>query len=166
MSGTSCNAAPGRLYTAGLPYTPLRPLRVAARSSSSNCANQHTSAQSPPPWPFAMSAHNICMSLLLCELRSGEAGPCGVVMYVVGWHGSHAPARAVAGRAPPGASTSGAPCPHPGRGRGASRFLDQNRRCIGKSQSERPPKRTQRPPRTDSPTELTEASSASSTSRA
>eukprot|EP01047_Picozoa_sp_COSAG01_P063180 COSAG01_NODE_8146_length_2904_cov_10.815686_3_plen_183_part_00 len=34
----------------------------------------------------------------------------------------------------------------PGRGRRASRFLDQNRRHIGKSQSKRPPNRTQRPP--------------------
>jgi hypothetical protein len=34
----------------------------------------------------------------------------------------------------------------PGRGRGASTFLDENRRCICQSQSTRPPKRTQRPP--------------------
>jgi hypothetical protein len=33
-----------------------------------------------------------------------------------------------------------------GRGRGVSRFLEQSRRYIGESQSQRPPKRTQRPP--------------------
>jgi hypothetical protein len=34
----------------------------------------------------------------------------------------------------------------PTRVRGVSTFLDKNRRCIGKSQSTRPPKRTQRTP--------------------
>jgi hypothetical protein len=34
----------------------------------------------------------------------------------------------------------------PGRGRGASIFLGKDRRYIGKCQSQRPPKRTQRPP--------------------
>jgi hypothetical protein len=34
----------------------------------------------------------------------------------------------------------------PGRGRCVSRFLDKNRRCVGKSQSTRPPTRTPRPP--------------------
>jgi hypothetical protein len=152
MSGTSCNAAPGRLYTAGLPYTPLRPLRVATRSSSSNCANQHTSAQSipPPPLPFAMSAHNIFIMYATYPLqamlrRGGAIRRC----HVVGWpwqprtrscsrwtrsaidapctqflrHGDPIIARAAAGRGPPGASRSGAPCPHPGRGRCVSLFL-------------------------------------------
>eukprot|EP01047_Picozoa_sp_COSAG01_P108796 COSAG01_NODE_37702_length_500_cov_0.411471_1_plen_99_part_10 len=34
----------------------------------------------------------------------------------------------------------------PGRGRCVSMFLDRNRRHIGESQPERPPKQTQRPP--------------------
>jgi hypothetical protein len=37
-------------------------------------------------------------------------------------------------------------CPDPSRGHCVSIFLDKDRRHIGKSQSERPPTRTQRPP--------------------
>jgi hypothetical protein len=51
------------------------------------------------------------------------------------------------GARPPCQAASANPCRStPGRGRRASTFLVQSRRYIGKSQSGRPPKRTQRPP--------------------